>query len=168
MAQPVINIDDAQSFPMVPDTGSDRFGAVIAPLSDALGLTRLGMTVIEVAPGKRAFPYHNHLGIDEAFVILSGTGTYRFGDRELPITAGDVCSAPRGGADVAHQIINSGDAPLRYLGISSRQDPDVVEYPDSGKYAAMAIWPGTSFFDAHLKVVGRKEDTLDYWDGEDT
>ncbi|MEL6643605.1 MAG: cupin domain-containing protein [Pseudomonadota bacterium] len=168
MAGPITNIDEAKGFPMAPEGGSEAFGATLAPLSDALGLSRLGISVIELAPGKRGFPYHNHLAIDEAFVILSGTGTYRFGGEEHAIKAGDICGAPRGGADTAHQIINTSDAPLRYLGLSSRQDPDVVEYPDSGKYAAMAIWPGTSFFDAHLKVIGRKEDTLDYWDGEQT
>jgi uncharacterized cupin superfamily protein len=39
----------------------------------------LGAMFVTVAPGKRAFPFHNHLGNDEMFVILEGEGTFRFG-----------------------------------------------------------------------------------------
>ena len=153
---------------MEPEGGSERFGASVAPLSDTFGMHGLGVMAITVPPGKRAFPFHNHLGNDELFVILEGTGSYRVGSETVPIKRGDVCAAPRGGPDTAHQIINSGDVPLRYVGISTRQDPDVVEYPDSGKFAAMAVWPGKNFISAHLKFVGRKDDSGDYWDGEDT
>lgn len=167
MMRPVLNVHDAQGFPMAPEGGSRRFGATVAPVGRPLGLTGLGCMYVEVAPGKRAFPFHNHLGNDEMFVILEGEGTYRFGGADYPVKAGDVCAAPRGGPDKAHQLINSGTGPLRYLGISTMQDPDVVEYPDSGKYAAMAIAPGPDFFRAHLKVVGRREDSRDYWEGEE-
>lgn len=167
MADPVIHAADAPGFPMQPDRPSDRFGATVAPLSDALGLTGLGAMAVTVAPGKRAFPFHNHLGNDELFVILEGHGTYRFGEDSFPVRAGDVCAAPRGGPDTAHQLINTGDTPLEYIGISTRNDPDVMEYPDSGKFGALAIAPGGSFFDAHLKFIGRIADEQDYWDGEE-
>ena len=35
---------------------------------------KLGCNIIEVDPGKTAFPYHSHLGSEEAVYILSGTG----------------------------------------------------------------------------------------------
>ncbi|MDJ1008697.1 MAG: cupin domain-containing protein [Paracoccaceae bacterium] len=167
MSGPVKNVADMEGMPMAPEGGSERFGATVAPFSEAIGLSRLGATFITVEPGKRGFPFHNHLANDEMFVVLEGEGTYRFGDAEHPIKAGDVCGAPRGGADTAHQIVNTGDRPLKYVGISTRQDPEVVEYPDSGKYAALAIWPGEGFWRAHLRVVGRAGESLDYWDGED-
>jgi uncharacterized cupin superfamily protein len=167
MSKPVIHIEDAQTFPTETDKPSDRFGAMVAPVGEALGLTGLGLLITTVAPGKRAFPFHNHLGNDEAFVILEGDGTYRYGKGEYPVRAGSICGAPRGGPDTAHQLINTGAGPLRYVGISTRQDPEVVEYPDSGKYAAIAIAPGTSFRDAHLRVVGRAGESLRYWDGEE-
>jgi len=166
MTDPVTTLAEAPAFPMRPERPSDRFGAMIAPLSEALGLEALGAMMVTVEPGRRAFPFHNHLGNDEMFVILEGEGTYRLGDAEHPVKAGDVCAAPRGGPDTAHQLINTGSATLRYLGISTRDDPDVVEYPDSGKFAAMAIAPGPNFFEAHLRFVGRREGTADYWDGE--
>jgi uncharacterized cupin superfamily protein len=96
-----------------------------------------------------------------------GEGTYRIGGAEHDVKAGDVCAAPRGGPETAHQLVNTGTGALRYVGISTRNDPDVVEYPDSGKFAALAIAPGASFMDAHLKFVGRAENSGDYWEGED-
>lgn len=168
MSKPTISISAVQAIEMAPEGGSTRFGATIRPIGDVLGTARLGIMHVEVAPGKRAFPFHNHLGMEEMFVILEGSGTYRFGDQEHGVKAGDVCSAPRGGPETAHQLINTGEGPLKYLGISDMPDPDIVEYPDSGKFSAIAIHPGKTFWDAHFKHIGRREDGLDYWDGEDT
>ncbi len=168
MTKPIVNIHEAESMEMAPEGGSSRFGASIAPIGEVIGSQRLGAMYVSVAPGKRAFPFHNHLGIEELFVILSGTGTYRFGAKDHPVKAGDVCAAPRGGPETAHQLINTGDAPLTYLGISDQTDPDIVEYPDSGKFSAIGIHPGKTFWDAHFKHIGRHEDGLDYWDGENT
>ncbi|MDF0599449.1 cupin domain-containing protein [Psychromarinibacter sp. C21-152] len=166
MTIPVVNVHDAEGFPSGPE-GSDRFGATIAPLTDALGMRGLGAMYVTVEPGRRAFPFHNHLGNDEMFVVLEGEGTYRFGEQEYEVRAGDVCSAPRGGPEAAHQLINTGDRPLKYLGISTLNDPDIMEYPDSGKFAALAIAPGDSFMAAHLKHVGRREDAREYFEGEE-
>lgn len=166
MSIPVVNIQDVDSFSNRPGD-SRRFGATIAPLTGSLGMTDLGAMFVTVEPGRRAFPFHNHLGNDEMFVILEGEGTYRFGDQEYPIKAGDVCSAPRGGPDTAHQIINTSGKLLKYIGVSTLNDPDIAEYPDSGKFAAMAVAPGRSFAEAHLKHVGRRDDAHDYWEGED-
>lgn len=167
MERPVISLSEAESFPMAPEAGSERFGATVTPLGRHVGLKGLGAMHVEVAPGKRAFPFHNHLGNDEMFVILEGEGVYRFGEADYPVKAGDICGAPRGGPGNAHQLINTGARPLRYIGISTMNDPDVVEYPDSGKFSAMAIAPGPDFFRAHLKVIGRREDSRDYWEGEE-
>ena len=67
---------------MAPEQGSDKFGATVAPVGRGLGLQGLGCMYVQVEPGKRAFPFHNHLGNDEMFVILEGEGTYRFGADE--------------------------------------------------------------------------------------
>jgi len=166
MTIPVISVHDAEGFSNQPE-GSKNFGARIAPLSGALGMAGLGCMYVTVEPGRRAFPFHNHLGNDEMFVILEGEGTYRFGTQEFPVKSGDVCAAPRGGPDTAHQLLNTGNKTLKYIGISTLNDPDIAEYPDSGKFAAMGIAPGPSFADAHMKYVGRREDAHGYWEGED-
>ena len=163
---PVFNLFDAPGFTMGPE-GSKRFKASMAPAADELNLEGIGCRYLVVEPGMRAFPFHNHLGNDELFIILEGTGTFRFGDKEYPVRPGDACPAPRGGPDMAHQIVNTGDGPLRYLAISTRNDPDVIEYPDSNKFAALAVRPGPNFFRAHLRFIGRKEDSIDYFDGEE-
>lgn len=168
MTSPIRNIADTEGVPMQPEGGSDVFGALVASFGRDIGLGQLGVMYIQVAPGKRAFPFHNHLANDEMFVILEGTGTYRFGDAEYALRPGDVCAAPKGGPDTAHQIINSGDKDLKYLGISTMRDPEMVEYPDSGKFGAIAVAPGASFFKAHLRYIGRRGTSLDYWDGEAT
>ena len=166
MSGPVVRTAALQGFPMGPEQGSDRFGATVAPVGGPLGLKGLGAMFVTVEPGKRAFPFHNHLGNDELFVILEGEGTYRYGAGEHTVRAGDVCGAQRGGPDTAHQLINTGSNTLKYIGISTSNDPDVAEYPDSGKFAAMAIAPGPDFMHAHLRVVARRQDGRDYWEGE--
>lgn len=168
MTTHVISPDQGRSFDFGPEGGSDTFGAKLTQLGAALGLKGLGINLTEVEPGKRAFPLHNHLANDEMFIILEGEGTFRIGHEEIPVGPGDICGAPRGGPDTAHQLVNTGQTPLRYYAISTKNDPEVVEYPDSGKFAVSAIWPGEDFMKAHLRHVGRREQLLDYWDGEET
>ncbi len=162
---PVLNINDAE----LQDFGSKggkfkaRFGEIAVPL----GLSRIGCMLHEVEPGKTAFPYHNHHNLDEMFIILEGTGEYRFGDKKYPIRKGDCLAAPAGGPDVAHQILNTGDETLKYLGISDVTDPSVVEYPDSGKFAVSSRMKEGDPRTAELRFIGRAKETLDYFDGEE-
>ena len=167
MTSDVVDINALPAFTMEPEGGSKVFGGTIADIDGALGLSMLGAMFVTVEPGKRAFPFHSHLGNDEMFVILEGEGTFRIGKAEHKVSAGMVCGAPKGGPDTAHQLINTGNKPLKYIGISTRQDPDVVEYPDSGKFAALAVFPGEDWMSAHLRFVGRTDSAVDYWDGED-
>ena len=96
-------------------------------------------------------------------LVLEGEGTYRFGADAYPIRAGDVCAAPAGGSETAHQIVNTGSSVLRYVSISANVPTEIVEYPDSGKFLAKTSGPdGTRF-----RFVGRREGgEADYWDGE--
>jgi uncharacterized cupin superfamily protein len=56
------------------------------------------------------------------------------GDREL--AEGDVVPFPRG-PDGGHQIRNDGDSTARVLIVSTNADPDVAEYPETGKVATV-------------------------------
>lgn len=150
-----------------PRAGLDEvFTCRMASVGADLGLKKLGVAALAVEPGKRAFPFHNHHGNDELFIVLEGEGTFRFGADEHPIKVGDICAAPCGGPETAHQIVNTGTATLRYVAVSTKQDPDVVEYPDSGKFGVMAIGEGRTFFTAKLTHIGRQENAVNYWDGE--
>jgi uncharacterized cupin superfamily protein len=79
----------------------------------------------------------------------------------LEIKAGDVAFLPAG-PDYPHQIVNTSDAPLKYLSISTQTRPEIVEYPDSGKYLAIAGVSGP----ARFARMGRLDTDLDYWEGE--
>ena len=140
------------------------YDCVCARLATGTAASKLGLSVDTVAPGMRSCPYHFHYAQEEAFVVLEGEGTLRVAGEMLALRAGDVVFIPPG-PDYPHQIINTSTAPLKYLSISTRESPEVVEYPDSGKYLAMAS--GTR--DGQRQVVARmhrEKDDLDYWDGE--
>jgi uncharacterized cupin superfamily protein len=161
--KPVINLADVE----LRDNGhGDRFQAKIGSFGRSIGSTGIGVMLTVVPPGKRAFPFHVHHVLHELFVILGGTGEYRFGDKTYPIKAGDVCAAPAGGAESAHQIINTGDQDLKYLGISTSATTEVVEYPDSAKFAVTSRYDRGNPAAGGVRFIGRKDGSLDYWEGE--
>jgi uncharacterized cupin superfamily protein len=95
------------------------------------------------------------------FVVLAGSGTLRVAGEMLPIVAGDVIFIPPG-AEFPHQIINTSTADLQYLSVSTRETPEICEYPDSGKYLARAAAAGSAVFEA----IAQPESSVDYWHGE--
>jgi uncharacterized cupin superfamily protein len=134
-----------------------RYDTMIAALSDGTAAQKLGCGIDTVAPGQQSCPYHFHHTQEEMFIVLEGTGTLRVADELLPIQAGDVIFIPCG-PDYPHHILNSSDAPLKYLSISTMERPEVCEYPDSGKIG-VSTHRGERFMQ-------RRANTLDYWDGE--
>lgn len=145
----------------------DKFEAKVARVSAQLGARKLGYNVTAVAPGKRAFPFHNHHANEELFFILEGEGTLRFGARTLPVKPGDFIACPAGGPEVAHQLVNTGQTELRYLAVSTMLDTDIFQYPDSGKFGAVGgRSPGAKLQDARFAGFYLEKARLDYWDGE--
>jgi uncharacterized cupin superfamily protein len=132
-----------------------------ARLAEGTAAQKLGASFSILAPGKRACPYHRHYAQEEMFVIIEGSGTLRVADEMLPLKAGDVIFTPTG-SDYPHQIINTSDAPLKYLSISTMEPTDICEYPDSGKFMAEGGLDRATQF----SVIGHSEPSLDYWDGE--
>lgn len=159
-AKPVINIDDVE---LAARGNGKQFAVKWGRVAPLLELGGLGCAVHVVPPGKKAFPFHRHHVMDELFVIVSGSGEYRFGDERFPLRAGDLVGAPAGGR--AHQIINTGSEDLRYLGISSVGGVDIVEYPDSKKIGLAAGIKNADFKTATFAGVGRLQ-SADYYDGE--
>jgi uncharacterized cupin superfamily protein len=115
-----------------------------------------------VPPGKRACPYHFHYAQEEVFVVLEGEGTLRVAGELVPIRRGDVISIPPGPA-YPHQILNTSNAPLKYLSLGTAEFPEICEYPDSGKYLAYAREQGPLLERGRMH---RPDTDLDYWDGE--
>jgi uncharacterized cupin superfamily protein len=142
-----------------------RYDTLCARLASGTAASKLGISIDIVAPGKCACPYHFHYAQEEAFVILEGEGSMRVAGEMLTLRSGDVVFIPPG-PQYPHQVINTSAAPLKYLSISTRESPEVVEYPDSGKYLARAHGPLADGSVQQFDRLHRAGDALDYWDGE--
>lgn len=164
MKRPILNIDDAELMDFASPNG--KFQAKLGRMGPVLGAEKLGCMLTIVEPGKRAFPFHVHHAIEEMFYIIEGEGEYRFGEETHPIKQGDLLAAPCGEAERAHQIVNTGNATLKYLAFSTMDKVDAVEYPDSNKFLVFASEDGTPQT-ARMRHIGRKDQTADYFDGED-
>lgn len=160
MTGPVLNLADAE-FDDIEDNG--LYTSRRATLSDLIGARKLGYNLTVVPPGKAQCPFHSHHGEEEMFFILDGTGELRFGTERYPIRSHDVIACPTGGAEVAHQIINTGTTDLRYLAISNLVEVETCEYPDSGKVSIVAGPRGAR----GLRHMFRTDDNVDYYEGEE-
>jgi len=138
------------------------YDTVCARLARGTAARGLGISIDTVAPGMRGCPYHLHHAQEEAFVILQGRGTLRVAGELLELKVGDVAFLPPG-PEFPHQIINTSDAPLKYLSISTREQVEIVEYPDSQKFLATAGPAGPA--EKFGRIASLAED-LDYWQGE--
>jgi len=172
MKKPVMNLDEVKLRPLpaaLSATGeaAERYDLQMGMIAPLLGAQKLGYNLTSVPPGKRAFPFHNHRVNEEMFLIIEGTGEVRIGNETFPLKPHDIVACPPGGPDTAHQIINTGDAELKYLAVSTKLSPEIAEYPDSGKFGVLADYPP----DAEGKpqrfmFIGRPEESGDYWEGE--
>ncbi|WP_018604366.1 cupin domain-containing protein [Uliginosibacterium gangwonense] len=137
------------------------YESMAARLAKGTAAQKLGASIDILAPGKRSCPYHFHHAQEEMFIILEGTGSLRVAGEVLPVHAGDMVFIPPG-PEYPHQIINTSDQALKYLSISTMDSPEVVEYPDSGKYLAKVDREDTRAFQA----IRHLDDSVDYWTDE--
>lgn len=157
--KPLVNLDEL-TFDEVDEHGF--FTSRTATIGDRIGARLLGYNLTEVPPGKANCPFHSHRGEEEMFLILDGEGELRFGDTRYPVRRHDVIACPTGGAEVAHQLINTGTVPLRYLALSNRVELEACEYPDSNKVMVVAGPYGRRA----LRGMFRAETKVDYFDRE--
>jgi len=165
MSSQILNVDDVE---LQQWEQGERYQAGLGSISARIGAKLLGYNITVLAPGKRAFPCHNHHVNEEMFFVLEGEGEVRIGDETFPITRGDVIACPPGGPDTAHQIANtSPDTDLRFLAVSTRLSPEIAEYPDSGKFGVLAeLTPDADGAPRPFRFVSRADNGLDYWEGE--
>ena len=153
------NFNDAE---LTREQRDPLYDTLCARLAVGTAASKLGASFDILAPGKAGCPYHAHHAQEEMFVVLEGVGTLRVAGERLAVKAGDVVFIPPG-PQYPHQFINTSDRPLKYLSISTREKPEVVEYPDSGKYLATSAHQSELFGDGRMH---RPSDDLDYWAGE--
>ena len=100
------------------------------PLGDALGLTRIGINLSRLAPGRESSMRHWHTHEDEFVYVLEGEVVLRSDAGEQRLTAGMCAGFPAGSRD-GHQLVNRGTRPAVYLEISNRDAAaDSVYYTD--------------------------------------
>ena len=149
-------IRNVHSVPLERQQREPLYDTLCGRMSDGTAALKLGAGYDVLPAGKRSCPYHYHHAQEELFVILEGQGTLRVAGEMLAVTAGDVVFIPPGPA-YPHQFINTSEAPMRYLSISTQERPEIAVYPDSGKLQA---------YDKGVRLMQRPGTNLDYWDGE--
>ncbi|TYT61206.1 cupin domain-containing protein [Natrialba swarupiae] len=143
------------------DRGESRFRR--KQLSEAADADDLGCSLYELPPGERSWPYHYHTGNDEAVFVLDGEGVLRCEDGETSLEAGDFVAFPTA-EEGAHQIVNDGDAPLRYLMVSTMNEPDITVYPEMDKIGVYAGSPPGGRDERTVSGYYRTDDDVDYWE----
>ncbi len=164
MKNTIININDAI---FEKHCHGKSYYADIAYLSKSIGMSKLGCNITIVPPGKKAWPFHSHHVNEELFYILSGNGSIRIGSEIFTLKSGDIISAPTGGEECAHQIINTSAEDLKYLAISTMTAPDVMEYPDSEKFGVFVGSPPMGDESKrNFSYFGYQKNQVDYWENE--
>ena len=131
----IVNLND---LPWTPWTTRDGISVEIRDPARKLGSSHCGLRVYRLAPGSQATRLHRHLLQEEMFLILSGSGTLRHGDRRVPVKAGDFILYPAGDP-AAHTFVNSGAEPMEYVATGDRLAYEVCEYPEDGTVYVEAI-----------------------------
>jgi uncharacterized cupin superfamily protein len=98
-------------------------------LGDATGLTRIGINLTTLLPGKESSVRHYHTLEDEFVFVLEGEVVLRTDESEQTLVAG-MCAGFPAGTTNGHHLVNRTNRPARYLEISNRDPADAAEYPD--------------------------------------
>ena len=166
MTKHILNIGDLD----YQDWGhGDRFVAKMGRISSQIGAEKLGYNITRLPAGKRAFPFHSHRVNEEMFFVLEGEGEIRIGPEVFQVTKGDMIACPPGGRETAHQLVNTSETiELKYLAVSTKESPEIAEYPDSDKIGVLAEFPadGDGNPTAMRFIIRGEADMSDYWEGE--
>jgi uncharacterized cupin superfamily protein len=134
MSSKPIALDPAAISPRSSSGYPEPFRSRVLPrekraLGDAFGLTRIGVNLTALAPGKESSMRHFHTLEDELVFVLEGEVVLRTDEGERVLKAG-MCAGFPAGSRNGHQLVNRSDRFARYLEISNRDLEDVAEYPD--------------------------------------
>lgn len=141
-----------------PDDRPAGFRSRRARLGDAVGVTRVGASLWELAPGEAAYPYHWHHAEEEIVIVLAGRPSLRTPGGWRELEQGEVAGFPLG-EEGAHQVVNRTDETVRFISVSNNAAAEVCIYPDSNKV-------GTYGELGDFRELFRRDAAADYWDGE--
>lgn len=136
--KPVVNVfDDEKISPAEKSlSGKDdqSYERYFMPL---LGPGRAFIRVEVIKEGESAARYHSHSMLDEYYLILEGSGTLRYNDKDVVLKRGDLVAKPAGPDAVSQLIADRGEA-LRILDMEvwhgrPYHTKDVVLNPDQAE-----------------------------------
>ena len=126
---------DPQAVPPRTDSGyPEPFRSRVLPrekrsLGAALGLTKFGVNLTTLPPGKESSMRHWHTHEEEFVFVLEGEVVLCTDAGEQTLVAGS-CAGFKAGATDGHQLVNRSSRPAVYLEVGTRDDADAVVYPD--------------------------------------
>jgi uncharacterized cupin superfamily protein len=98
-------------------------------LGDAFGLTKIGVNLTTLMPGRESSMRHWHTHEEELVYVLEGELVLRTDAGDQALTAG-MCAGFAAGVRNGHQLVNRSNRPAVYLEISNRDEADSASYPD--------------------------------------
>jgi uncharacterized cupin superfamily protein len=102
-------------------------------LGEACGLSKIGINLTTLPPGRESSMRHWHTHEEEFIYVLSGEVVLVTDGGEQVLKAGTCAGFPAsvdGKTGDGHQLINRSDAPAVYLEVSNRDTADGAFYPD--------------------------------------
>jgi uncharacterized cupin superfamily protein len=127
-------LDPATLIPRTDSGYPEPFRSRVLPrekraLGDAVGLTKIGINLTTLPPGKESAMRHFHTLEDEFVFVIEGEVVLITDEGEQLLVTG-MCAGFPAGKSNGHQLVNRGDRPVRYLEISNRDRDDSATYPD--------------------------------------
>ena len=109
-----MNVQELELSEMWSETDEERRVRVNFPITLDTGAASTTVVYFEVPP-------HKHLGMhtdsaEEVVLVVSGEGEAVVGDERTPVTTGSLALIP---SMVPHDIVNTGDEPIRVVGFFS-------------------------------------------------
>jgi uncharacterized cupin superfamily protein len=121
--------------PEVRDVGDMR--ATFRALGEAAGAEAVGVARIDIEPGCRPGPVHQHASEEEIFFVLSGSGLAWLDGAVHEIGPGDTIVYLAGGPE--HTLI-AGDGGLSVLAYGENHDVPLVRLPRAGMVRRAGVW----------------------------
>jgi uncharacterized cupin superfamily protein len=100
-------------------------------MSGLAGLTRTGVSLVRIGPGKESFAYHLHHREEEWLYVLAGRGLAIVDGNEYELGPGDFIAFPT--PSVAHQMTNPFDEQLVYLMGGESRKYEIADFPELDK-----------------------------------
>lgn len=128
--------------------------SIVTPLEKGEG--KLNVSFYTLQPGKSNYPYHQHLGHEEVFYVISGKAMLKTPKGEIEVSEGDVITMPPN-ENGAHMLTNHTEESMTYLDVHTITMPEVILYPDSGNVRVL---------NENLQKSFKLSSEVNYLDGE--